>query len=259
MQCGKDPRLFDHLVGAAEQRQREGEPERLGSFEVDDQFDLRDLLNRQIDRFIALENTAGQDPNLPRCVMNVGSVAHQPTSRSKLAILVYRWYCVPQHQDSELCTPAIKEWIGAYGERANLKLDQGRKDCIEIAFATGIQEMQLQSECTGCRMRVSHHTLRKAICWVDQEQVGGQQPLSILAVMGVEFVRFRAIASCNADRRYPSLRQLPSRPGEFHPEPLTDPDLTLSRHPARATARRLPPSVENWSSSCCQLARSQRR
>jgi hypothetical protein len=33
-------------------------------------------------------------------------------------------------------------------------------------------------------------------------------------------------------------------PGEFHPEPLTDPDLTLSRHPARATARRLPPSIE---------------
>ena len=38
--------------------------------------------------------------------------------------------------------------------------------------------------------------------------------------------------------------QLPSRPGEFHPEPLTDPDLILSHHPARATARRLPPSVE---------------
>jgi hypothetical protein len=34
------------------------------------------------------------------------------------------------------------------------------------------------------------------------------------------------------------------RPGEFHPEPLTEPDLTLSRHPARATARRLPPSIE---------------
>src|SRR6516164_10989173 len=52
---------------------------------------------------------------------------------------------------------------------------------------------------------------------------------------------------------------VPSRPGEFHPEPLTDPDLTLSRHPARATERRLPPPVENWSSSCCQLAHSQRR
>ena len=41
-----------------------------------------------------------------------------------------------------------------------------------------------------------------------------------------------------------ALTLWPSRPGEFHPEPLTDPDLTLSRHPARATARRLPPSIE---------------
>ena len=42
---------------------------------------------------------------------------------------------------------------------------------------------------------------------------------------------------------------LPSRPGEFHPEPLTDPDVTLSCHPARATARRLPPSAEHSGSS----------
>ena len=28
---------------------------------------------------------------------------------------------------------------------------------------------------------------------------------------------------------------LPSRPGEFHPEPLTEPDLSLSTYPARAT------------------------
>jgi hypothetical protein len=42
-----------------------------------------------------------------------------------------------------------------------------------------------------------------------------------------------------------STTALPIRPGEFHPEPLTEPDLTLSRHPARATARRLPPSIEH--------------
>ena len=28
---------------------------------------------------------------------------------------------------------------------------------------------------------------------------------------------------------------LPGRPGEFHPEPPTDPDVNLSIHPARAT------------------------
>jgi len=57
----------------------------------------------------------------------------------------------------------------------------------------------------------------------------------------------------------PPFHTLPSRPGEFHPEPLTDPDVTLSCHPARATARRLPPSVENLSSSRYRLALSQRR
>src|SRR6266568_7484441 len=47
------------------------------------------------------------------------------------------------------------------------------------------------------------------------------------------------------------LQPVPSRPGEFHPEPLTDPDLNLSIHPARVTARRLPPSAEPSGSSRC--------
>jgi hypothetical protein len=42
---------------------------------------------------------------------------------------------------------------------------------------------------------------------------------------------------------------LPSRPREFRPEPLTEPDLILSHHPARAIARRLPPSAELSGSS----------
>jgi hypothetical protein len=53
--------LFDHLVGAAEKRQRHGKPERLGSLEIDDQLDFRGLLDRQIDRLLTLENPAGVD------------------------------------------------------------------------------------------------------------------------------------------------------------------------------------------------------
>jgi hypothetical protein len=46
--CGaaKKPILFDHLVGAAEQRKWDGgNPERLGSLEIDDQFDFHRLLH----------------------------------------------------------------------------------------------------------------------------------------------------------------------------------------------------------------------
>src|SRR6202045_5156649 len=57
---------------------------------------------------------------------------------------------------------------------------------------------------------------------------------------------FRAQRKCANGQNRLTRSRMPSRPGELHPEPLTDPDLTLSRHPARATARRVPPSVENW-------------
>src|SRR5689334_17493128 len=39
--------------------------------------------------------------------------------------------------------------------------------------------------------------------------------------------------------------QLPSRPGEFHPQSLTDPDVRLSPHPARASAGRSQRSVRD--------------
>jgi hypothetical protein len=53
----KSPRrLFDHLVGAAEQRKRDGEAERLGRREVDEKLNFRGLLDRQVGRLLALEN-----------------------------------------------------------------------------------------------------------------------------------------------------------------------------------------------------------
>jgi len=42
----------------------------------------------------------------------------------------------------------------------------------------------------------------------------------------------------------PPWPSLPSRPGGFRPEPLTDPYVSLSTYTARAIARRLPPSTE---------------
>jgi len=40
--------LFDHLISAVEDRERDRHTERLGGLEIDDQFDFRGLLNRQL-------------------------------------------------------------------------------------------------------------------------------------------------------------------------------------------------------------------
>ena len=51
------PLLFDHLIGALQERLRDGEAERLGGLEIDDQLEFRRWLDRQIAGLGALENT----------------------------------------------------------------------------------------------------------------------------------------------------------------------------------------------------------
>jgi len=53
--------LFEHLVGAAGQGQRDGDAEFLGSLEVDVELDFRGLLDGQVGGLLALENPPGID------------------------------------------------------------------------------------------------------------------------------------------------------------------------------------------------------
>src|SRR5690348_9733477 len=56
--------LFEHVVGAAEKRERDLEAEGLGRLGVDEQLDFRHLLDRQISRLCALENAPGLNAGL---------------------------------------------------------------------------------------------------------------------------------------------------------------------------------------------------
>src|SRR5260370_41243308 len=51
--------LFDHLVGAGEQSWWHNDAKRFGGLEVDDQFEFRNLLHRQISRLVTLQDAAG--------------------------------------------------------------------------------------------------------------------------------------------------------------------------------------------------------
>jgi hypothetical protein len=53
--CSKPSSLFDNLVGARKQRHGQVEAQRLGSLEIDDNFEFGGLLDWKITRIFALE------------------------------------------------------------------------------------------------------------------------------------------------------------------------------------------------------------
>jgi hypothetical protein len=78
----KADNLFDHLVGAGEQHRRNLKAERLGSFEVDYQFELGRLQDGQISGLLPLQNAAHIDASLAITFGSARSVADQTAVRS---------------------------------------------------------------------------------------------------------------------------------------------------------------------------------
>src|SRR5262245_46916187 len=82
--------LFDHLVGAGDQRWRHGDAERSGGHEIDDQHKLCRLLDMQIVRFRTLENPTRVVAAQAIVFSNSASVAHQTAGHDKFAKLENR-------------------------------------------------------------------------------------------------------------------------------------------------------------------------
>ena len=100
---------FDHLVRARLHRRRHANAERLGGFEIDDQFKLRCLHDWQFGGIFTLENPAGVNAGQAVAVQRVRSVVHQTASRSKVTILRDRGHGVANRQGGELIDAAKED------------------------------------------------------------------------------------------------------------------------------------------------------
>jgi hypothetical protein len=82
--------LFYDLVGAGEYRWRDRQTQRFGGIKIYHQLENRRLLDRQIGRFGAFENSSSIDASLAKdgCVVN--SIADQTAGRDERAARIYR-------------------------------------------------------------------------------------------------------------------------------------------------------------------------
>jgi hypothetical protein len=75
MQCSR-PQLFDHLVGAGEQRRGHLNAEQSRRLRVDDEHEFARLQDRQVGGLFAFEDAADIAASLTNLVWNVPAVAH---------------------------------------------------------------------------------------------------------------------------------------------------------------------------------------
>src|SRR5262249_41732191 len=84
--------LFDHLVGAGEQREWDGQTKGLGRFQVEDEFDFDRLLNRQLGGLLALGDPADIGTRQAVWFGKTAPIAHQSARCREWPILIDRRY-----------------------------------------------------------------------------------------------------------------------------------------------------------------------
>jgi hypothetical protein len=109
--------LFDHLVGARDQRRRHVEAERPGGLEVDNQLELGRLHDRQFRRSRPFENSASTATGETPRVRDAGTVTDQAAASDGFSGGINDRDAMPGSQGNELVGSLEREWIRADQKR----------------------------------------------------------------------------------------------------------------------------------------------
>jgi hypothetical protein len=111
--CVQMPGLFDHLVGARQERLRDRQAERLCGGQIEDEIELGRLLDRNVARLCSMQNLVDKVGSAPKQVREVCSIGHQtpPLRRTPESRAWSQSHAQRQGVDSNLV--GIQKRVGA--------------------------------------------------------------------------------------------------------------------------------------------------
>src|SRR5262249_5448828 len=140
-------RSFDHFLRKGIELQRDFEPERLGSLEIEHELEFGHLHDRKVSGLLALENAARISARLTISFTKIRSIAHETALHDRLALGIGGRNpiarCKPDKQWN-LRPPEIR--ITRDQERTGAPLDQCCIGGFDLSRAAGAQNQDLSSK-----------------------------------------------------------------------------------------------------------------
>src|SRR5262249_54538252 len=172
--------LFDHLVGAQQERLGEFQPKRLGGPNIDRHSSFGRLNHWGAGGLSALEDAADMAPSLTILAPNVPAVAHQAASPNHVTEAITCRNRVTRCQRHELLAGgAAKKRIVANNERRRPLL----KRHVDVAFTAGVDNENLLSDFSSSLLRISQSSLQIRIVRVEEhgnDRSGGHELTHLL-------------------------------------------------------------------------------
>src|SRR5260221_6775415 len=113
-------RLLDHLIGAGEDGGRHREAERLRGLEVDNEFELGRLHDRQVSRLGALEDPSGVNAGLAQDSRKARCIADQAAGSGVFPDVIHCGNSMARRQRRELLAMTGEKGVGGGDERTGM-------------------------------------------------------------------------------------------------------------------------------------------
>src|SRR6185295_5631688 len=140
----------DHLIRSLDERRRDRQAEGLGGFEVDDQLELRRLLDWEVRGLRALEDLVHIGGRSPKRISEARSIGHEAPDIDEIPRRVHGRQAMLCRQVHEASSLAVEDGAPQYGQSADARPGHLREGPVELGGTLRLNELKPYSQGPCC-------------------------------------------------------------------------------------------------------------